>query len=946
MTENQVACEGDGLSRRRNLGRVRSRHCARPAFSVVEASVATGHRKDDLGMSLRIRITSIATGLILGAGLVTTTAPATVASAAPTTVCGGTGNLLETGLQSVSGAALIDHTPAASNGPNLILNGDFTFSADDTDMAATQARGGLVPGTTGGGTPVAIRDWTAFGGGRLTYAKWGSLVHGGEPPPAPADASMVYFGNALGATWKQDSGTAVATQDGFRNPLSFNADGAALSNITVTPRDNSPNFYGTSTTPVTLTQTVTGLTSGTRYRLQFWMTGENRTTRGYVDPGLFGLDISGYHRVWVVVPSVSGYFTIDFIAASSSTQVAFNVWGHTNPINSGPGPTELILDDVILAACDDSGGLSAPAHPVASRGQNPPWAIDDHYYTPFQTSIADGDVRRRDVIPSGAALSKLTDPANGTVTWNGDGTFVYTPDPGFTGADSFDYQVCSILCVSATQWISVGGQAPRAVDGAHLTDPDTAMTAQVADADDFPAGSTFSKVTDPAHGTVTWNPDGTYTYTPSSGFVGTDSFTYEVCPRQAVELRPVSDIGTYPDGPESGGKRTAWFSFTPTASGDLTLDTAESTYDTYLWLTDDTGGVLAEDDDSSSENWRSLLTYAVTAGQTYFAKVGGYIYNSQYDVGPTSVLGLSLSGLGLAGCSTATEAITVGGALPPPPPPASYWTLSYDGQGGMCSTPSHTVANGGVAVVGDGAATCSRPGHVFAGWRTAPEGSGLVAAGTSLTMTSHVVLYASWQSAIEWTLSYDGQGGVCSTPSQTVTDGGVAVVGDGLVTCARPGHSFAGWRTAPGGSAVVAPGTALTMTEDVQLYASWVPVGPPPPVSSPMTPPFVRDFGVTSEPTRHVFQPLKRFKPSKGATVVASSLQLRPKAGAGWDRSVTVPGKGTFTAVRGRVVFVGVPGWSGTVVIRYRAQDTSGQWAASTLTVRVAKVPGGVYGGR
>ncbi|WP_164847910.1 Ig-like domain-containing protein, partial [Sandaracinomonas limnophila] len=36
-------------------------------------------------------------------------------------------------------------------------------------------------------------------------------------------------------------------------------------------------------------------------------------------------------------------------------------------------------------------------------------------------------------------------------------------------------------------------------------------------------------VTQPAHGTVTVNPDGTLTYTPAAGFTGTDVLTYQVC---------------------------------------------------------------------------------------------------------------------------------------------------------------------------------------------------------------------------------------------------------------------------------------------------------------------------------------------------------------------------------------------------------------------------------
>src|SRR6185312_14485534 len=36
---------------------------------------------------------------------------------------------------------------------------------------------------------------------------------------------------------------------------------------------------------------------------------------------------------------------------------------------------------------------------------------------------------------------------------------------------------------------------------------------------------TFAKDTDPTHGTVVVNADGTWTYTPAAGYTGTDSFT-------------------------------------------------------------------------------------------------------------------------------------------------------------------------------------------------------------------------------------------------------------------------------------------------------------------------------------------------------------------------------------------------------------------------------------
>jgi gliding motility-associated-like protein len=62
---------------------------------------------------------------------------------------------------------------------------------------------------------------------------------------------------------------------------------------------------------------------------------------------------------------------------------------------------------------------------------------------------------------------------------------------------------------------------PTAQEGAPATGKVTGT-----DADGDPL--TFTKGSDPAHGSVTVNPDGTYTYTPAAGYTGPDSFTVNI----------------------------------------------------------------------------------------------------------------------------------------------------------------------------------------------------------------------------------------------------------------------------------------------------------------------------------------------------------------------------------------------------------------------------------
>jgi len=52
--------------------------------------------------------------------------------------------------------------------------------------------------------------------------------------------------------------------------------------------------------------------------------------------------------------------------------------------------------------------------------------------------------------------------------------------------------------------------------------------------------STIKIVTNPAHGTVTVNADGSITYTPTAGYAGQDTFAYTVADNQGAVSAPAS----------------------------------------------------------------------------------------------------------------------------------------------------------------------------------------------------------------------------------------------------------------------------------------------------------------------------------------------------------------------------------------------------------------------
>ena len=151
--------------------------------------------------------------------------------------------------------------------------------------------------------------------------------------------------------------------------------------------------------------------------------------------------------------------------------------------------------------------------------------------TPLTGSVAGNDTPSGD---GGNVWSKTTDPAHGTLVFNPDGTYTYTPNANYNGPDSFTYTITDADGDTSTATVTINvvsvDDVPVAVDDVVSTNEDTPLTGSVS-GNDTPSGdggNVWSKTTDPAHGTLVFNPDGTYTYTPNANYNGPDSFTYTI----------------------------------------------------------------------------------------------------------------------------------------------------------------------------------------------------------------------------------------------------------------------------------------------------------------------------------------------------------------------------------------------------------------------------------
>ena len=183
---------------------------------------------------------------------------------------------------------------------------------------------------------------------------------------------------------------------------------------------------------------------------------------------------------------------------------------------------------------------------------DPPIANDDVATTAEEMALGidvlanDTDV---DNSMNTANLIVVSTPANGDVVIEPNGTISYSPVKDFTGEDSFTYQVEDAAGAKsnvATVTISVLpiNDRPVAVDDDATTNENTAVDINVLqndfDIDNSVLSSSIVIASNPAHGNVTVQATGQVTYSPQSGFIGIDVFTYTIQDANGLKSLPAT----------------------------------------------------------------------------------------------------------------------------------------------------------------------------------------------------------------------------------------------------------------------------------------------------------------------------------------------------------------------------------------------------------------------
>jgi len=324
----------------------------------------------------------------------------------------------------------------------------------------------------------------------------------------------------------------------------------------------------------------------------------------------------------------------------------------------------------------------------------------------------------------------------------------------------------------------------------------------------------------------------------------------------------------------------------------------------------------------------------------------------------------------------------------PPDWMAIQWSLSpavvltYDGNGGTCTT-SSTAVPPSTSVTVAGGSGCSRAGYVFAGWSTAASGGTPVSAGSSLTLNADTTLYAVWTPAPAPAPPAPAPAESSTpTPAPAPTRApappppGPFAVNDSAVTqmnvpvsvnaaandtypagsvftqTSSPANGMVAWNS--NGTYTYTPNPGFvgidTFTYKVCMPAPYqdrcatatdfITVGEPNPKANPQT------QKISPGSTRPVmYAPVGLAKPAAGSNLRPGSVAIAQTGSGKWGNRLEVPGKGTWILKGTQVQFVPAPGFTGQTTIRYRIQDRNGKWAYSTLTAVAPAIPTVVTGG-
>jgi hypothetical protein len=229
-------------------------------------------------------------------------------------------------------------------------------------------------------------------------------------------------------------------------------------------------------------------------------------------------------------------------------------------VNNGDGAAS---DQFVYAVTDGNGGTSTATVllTITPAPVSPPAATDDVVTTaeetPLTIAVLENDMPDTGAIP---IVQSVTQPANGAVSINANGTVTYVPNPNFFSGvtDSFTYTIIDALgrTDTATVVVTVTNvqDAPKALPDSATTPEDTSVNINVLSNDTDVDGDTLTIVSaTSSQGSVTIEANGTLTFVPNANISGPATINYTISDGNGntVSSTVAVTITAVPDAPDS-----------------------------------------------------------------------------------------------------------------------------------------------------------------------------------------------------------------------------------------------------------------------------------------------------------------------------------------------------------------------------------------------------------
>ena len=319
------------------------------------------------------------------------------------------------------------------------------------------------------------------------------------------------------------------------------------------------------------------------------------------------------------------------LTSGSTTEVTYT----PNPNFSGQDSFTYTVSDGTLTG-PDPGTVTVTVTAV----NDAPAAVDDTGATNEDTAV-DINVVANDTDAEGDTLSVSAvgtgddGPSNGTAALTSGSTteVSYTPNPNFSGQDSFTYTVSDGTLTgpdpgTVTVTVTAVNDAPAAVDDTGATNEDTAVDINVVANDTDAEGDTLSVSAvgtgddGPSNGTAALTSGSTteVTYTPNPNFSGQDSFTYTVSDGTLTGPDPGTvtvTVTAVNDAPGGGSGTVTEVNSAPVANDDALTVYEDASATSLNVITNDTdaeGDTLSVSAVGTGDDGPSNGTAALTSG--------------------------------------------------------------------------------------------------------------------------------------------------------------------------------------------------------------------------------------------------------------------------------------------------------------------------------------------